>query len=213
MTGASAMRAFAPTGKRASGDALTLQGDLYRANIGQLGARDQRHRAPRARPAISKCTRAGGNVLGRWRRQLGVRLRPAAARLLRPHAPRRSELSRRSRHLDVDLQHRFLLAARHEIVWGLNYRYTDNSNRGKGIFAVVPAALARPAVQRLRPGPVRALGRAAADARHEARAQRLQRFRGAAERATRVGRRSRPERVGRGVARRARADATRARRR
>ena len=38
----------------------------------------------------------------------------------------------------MELQHRYLPFARHEIVWGLNYRYTDNSNRGKGIFAVVP---------------------------------------------------------------------------
>ena len=120
-----------------SSDALTLQGDVYRANIGQFG------------PAINVIGRpgptgnlevhaAGGNVLGRWRRQLAsgsdLQLRAYFDRTHRDDPSFHDDLDT----IDVELQHRYLPSARHEIVWGLNYRYTDNSNRGKGIFAVVP---------------------------------------------------------------------------
>jgi iron complex outermembrane receptor protein len=120
-----------------SSDTLTLQGDLYRANIGQFA------------PAIDVIGRpgptgnlevhaTGGNVLGRWRRQLAsgsdLQLRAYFDRTHRDDPSFRDDLDT----VDVELQHRYLPSARHEIVWGLSYRYTDNSNRGKGIFAVVP---------------------------------------------------------------------------
>lgn len=118
-------------------DALTLQADLYRANIGQFA------------PAVSIIGRtgpsgdlqvhaSGGNVLGRWRRQLSggsdLQLRAYFDRTHRDDPSFRDDLDT----VDLDLQHRYLPSARHEIVWGLNYRYTDNSNRGKLIFAVAP---------------------------------------------------------------------------
>jgi iron complex outermembrane receptor protein len=118
-------------------DALTLQGDVYRANIGQFA------------PAINVIGRpgptgnlevhaAGGNVLGRWRRQLGpgsdLQLRAYFDRTHRDDPSFHDDLDT----IDVELQHHYVPGARHEIVWGLNYRVTDNSNRGKGIFAVVP---------------------------------------------------------------------------
>jgi iron complex outermembrane receptor protein len=42
--------------------------------------------------------------------------------------------------VDLDFQHRFALALRHEIIWGLNYRYTSNRNESKGIFALDPSS-------------------------------------------------------------------------
>lgn len=120
-----------------SSDALTLQADLYRANIGQFA------------PAISIIGRtgptgdlqvqaSGGNVLGRWRRQLSagsdLQLRAYFDRTHRDDPSFRDDLDT----VDLELQHRYVPSTRHEIVWGLNYRYTDNSNRGKLIFAVAP---------------------------------------------------------------------------
>ena len=140
-----------------SSDALTLQGDVYRANIGQFGAGGHHHR-PR---------RAGRR--SRSARQRRQRARPLAATARRrartcscapttttPIATIRA-FTTISHTFDLDLQHRFVPSARHEIIWGLNYRYTDNRNRGKGIFALDPGRLARPAVQRLRAGPDRDL--------------------------------------------------------
>ena len=118
-------------------DALTLQGDVYSANIGQFG------------PSISIIGRpgptgdlevdaSGGNVLGRWRRDLGggseLQLRAYFDSTHRDDPSFEDDLET----LDLDLQHRYAAFARHEIVWGLSFRYTDSSNRSKGIFALEP---------------------------------------------------------------------------
>jgi iron complex outermembrane receptor protein len=118
-------------------DALTLQADLYRANIGQFA------------PAVSVIGRpgptgnlevdaSGGNILGRWRRELGggsdLQVRAYFDSTHRDDPSFHDDLDT----FDLDLQHRYLLSARHEIVWGLNYRYTDNSNRSKSVFALAP---------------------------------------------------------------------------
>jgi len=118
-------------------DALTVQADLYRANIGQFA------------PAVSVIGRpgptgnlevdaSGGNILGRWRRQLGggsdLQVRAYFDSTHRDDPSFHDDLDT----FDLDLQHRYLLSARHEIVWGLSYRYTDNSNRSKAVFALAP---------------------------------------------------------------------------
>jgi iron complex outermembrane receptor protein len=120
-----------------SSDALTLQADAYRANIGQFA------------PAVSiigiagaggdlQAHASGGNVLGRWRRQLGggsdLQLRAYFDRTHRDDPAFHDDLDT----FDVELQHRYVFSARHEIVWGLTYRLTENTNQGKGLFAVVP---------------------------------------------------------------------------
>jgi len=120
-------------------DTLTLQGDVYRGTIGQLA------------PAITVIGRPGpqgdlrvrvngGNVLGRWRRALDdgsdVQLRVYYDRTHRDDPSYRDDLDT----IDLDFQHRFAPIASHELLWGLNYRYTDNSNVGKGLLALDPAA-------------------------------------------------------------------------
>jgi len=118
-------------------DALTLQGDFYSADIGQYG------------PSISIIGRpgptgdlrvdaTGGNVLGRWRRQFGpgsdLQLRAYFDRTHRDDPSFTDDLDT----FDVELQRHVVPAAGHEVVWGLNFRYTDNRNRGKGVFALEP---------------------------------------------------------------------------
>jgi iron complex outermembrane receptor protein len=118
-------------------DELTLQADVYRANIGQLA------------PAVTIIGRpgptgnlevhaSGGNVLGRWRREFAggadLQVRAYVDSTHRNDPSFHDDLDT----FDLDVQHRFVLAARHEIVLGANYRFTDNTNRGKLIFAVAP---------------------------------------------------------------------------
>lgn len=118
-------------------DAFTLQGDLYQGNIGQLA------------PAVTILNRpgptgdleadmSGGNVLGRWRRTIDqdsdIQFRAYYDRTHRNDASFLDNLDT----VDLDFQYRFGFAARQEIIWGLNYRYTSNRNEGKGIFAVDP---------------------------------------------------------------------------
>jgi iron complex outermembrane receptor protein len=118
-------------------DEFTFQGDVYQGNIGQLA------------PSISIIGRAGaqgnlevgvdgGNVLGRWRHSIDehsdLQLRAYYDRTHRNDPSYLDDLDT----VDLDLQHRFALTSRQEIIWGLNYRYTSNRNTGKVIFAVEP---------------------------------------------------------------------------
>jgi iron complex outermembrane receptor protein len=119
-------------------DAITVQGDIYRANIGRL--------APSisliGRPGLSgdlEVGAGGGNVLGRWRRSIStdsdLQFRIYYDRTHRNDPSYVDDLDT----VDLDLQHRFAPVSRQEIIWGLNYRFTDNRNKGKGVFAVQPS--------------------------------------------------------------------------
>jgi iron complex outermembrane receptor protein len=118
-------------------DALTLQGDVYRANVGQLGPSVNIIGRPGPTGDL-EAHDSGGNVLGRWRRDLGggsdLQLRAYYDDTHHDDPSFRDDLET----FDLDLQHRYVSSPRHEIVWGLNYRLTDNSNRGKGVFALDP---------------------------------------------------------------------------
>jgi iron complex outermembrane receptor protein len=119
------------------GDEFTVQGDLYRGEVGKL------------QPAITiigrpgptgelETTVAGGNLLGRWRRTWSttsdLQVRAYYDRTYRDDPSFTDDLQT----VDLDVQHRFAPRTNHELVWGLNYRFTSNRNEGKGIFAVNP---------------------------------------------------------------------------
>lgn len=121
------------------GDSFTLQGDIYRGDIGLL------------QPTITVIGRQGpqgrlrtdvngGNVLGRWRRTLAedsdLQLRVYYDRTHRDDPSFRDDLDT----VDADFQHRFAPTGNQEVIWGFNYRYMANRNDGKGIFAVRPAS-------------------------------------------------------------------------
>jgi len=124
---------FEPT----SGDTLTVQGDLYRANMGQV------------KPSVSVLGRPGpqgrlviradgGNVLGRWRHALTTdsdfELRIYYDHTYRNDPTFLDELQT----IDVDLQHHFRLPLRQEILWGASYRLMADHNEGKGLFELRP---------------------------------------------------------------------------
>ncbi len=115
----------------------TVQGDIYKGYIGQLT------------PAVTIIGRpgpsgnletevAGGNILGRWRHEISadsdLQLRAYYDRTHFDDPSFTDDLHT----LDFDLQHRFKPVAHHEILWGLNHRYTWNRNKSGGIFAVRP---------------------------------------------------------------------------
>jgi iron complex outermembrane receptor protein len=119
-------------------DTLTVQGDVYRGEIGQLA------------PSITVIGREGptgplrvelegGNVLARWQRRIDdhaeLQLR-AYYDLTRRNDPSYDD---ELQTVDVDFQHRLAIGTRHSVTWGLAYRSSDNTNQGKGIFALSPA--------------------------------------------------------------------------
>jgi iron complex outermembrane receptor protein len=92
--------------------ALTLQGDVYRGGYSEL-----------ARPDDTDLD--GGNLLGRWKRQLA----PGESMDLqvyydRSHRRTLNFFEERRDTIDLDFQHHFPVGSRQDVVWGLGSRVT-----------------------------------------------------------------------------------------
>jgi iron complex outermembrane recepter protein len=119
-------------------DSLTVQGALYRADVGRLAPSVTVIGRPGPTGRLRVQT-AGGNVLARWRRG------PASDQRMqvrvyydRTHRDDPSFVDTLDT-VDLDFQHRRAFARVHDVLWGLNYRLTANRN-GRGIiFALEPS--------------------------------------------------------------------------
>ena len=89
----------------AGANTYTLQGDIYRNQVDLLDN-----------------TLTGGNLLGRWRRQLSddsaVQLQAYYDNAKRDYQVASDSLQT----LDLQLQHELAIGSRHQVVWGANYR-------------------------------------------------------------------------------------------
>jgi len=109
-----------------SGDALTLQGDAYDGSINQ--------------PVGADNTISGGNLLGRWNRQLadGSALQVQAyfdhTRRVYPAA-----FGETLETYDLEAQHDFRWGAGQEIVWGGGYRGSRDDVQNTALIAFLPA--------------------------------------------------------------------------
>ena len=122
-------------------DRLTFQGDLYAASGGQEVRRAVLG-PPFAEVVADELDANGGNLLARWSRHLGdaseLQVQAYYDRSLRklPSSYGRIAVD----IADVDLQHRFPLGRRHDIVWGLGYRLNHDTVSGTFPTALVPGA-------------------------------------------------------------------------
>jgi len=118
-------------------DTLTLQGDVYRTDAGELSPSVTVSGRPAPPPPL-RVIAGGGNVLAHWRHTMSqtsdVQLRIYYDRTHRNDPSFVDSLDT----IDIDLQHRFAPAARHDLTWGFDYRFTDNRNEGRGVFALNP---------------------------------------------------------------------------
>lgn len=124
----------------APADTLTLQGDFYtgREHLGASGVGDV----------------GGGNLLGRWSRTISadsslsaqiyfdrthlsipVPAQVLGGRALAPAGTLTDDLDT----YDADFHHRFLIARRHHLTWGLGYRFTRDEVGNAPALAFVPA--------------------------------------------------------------------------
>jgi iron complex outermembrane receptor protein len=109
---------------------VTVQGDAYNGRIAQLGTNDI---------AVD-----GGNVLGRWSHTLSQNSDfslQAYYDFTHRNIPGMfiEDLST----YDVDFQHHLRLAARHDVVWGLGYRRSNDDERNPGMLLFLPAQLSQ----------------------------------------------------------------------
>ena len=123
-----------------SRDRLTVQGDLYTASSQQIG-REALPTPPFARSVLGDNDLGGGNVLGRWTRQLGeaseLQVQAYYDRSVRdvPVAVGRVSVD----IADLELLHWFRLGHRHTVVWGAGYQLQNGRLDGTFTTALVPA--------------------------------------------------------------------------
>ena len=118
---------------------MTLQGDAYTGDIGQITPAIRVGARPGPpRPLVAGV--AGGNVLARYTHTFS----PGSDFEIRAyydgtHRDDPSFLDDLDT-LDVEFQHRFQLPLRQEVIWGLDFRSMDDRNRGKGLLELDPSA-------------------------------------------------------------------------
>src|ERR1700730_5418417 len=114
-------------------DTLTIQGDLYKGNVGQQVAIGN-YSPPAQRIVNGTEDVSGGNLLGRWRHELSntsdLQVQAYYDRTYRLGP----QLGETRNTFDIDLLHHFVLKQRNEIIWGLGARWSPSE-----IIQAVPA--------------------------------------------------------------------------
>jgi iron complex outermembrane receptor protein len=112
------------------GDSITVQGDVYNGRIAQLGT---------AHIAVN-----GGNLLGRWSHTFSkdsdLTLQMYYDRTDRNIPASFAEVLDT---YDADFQHRFHAGDRHDIVWGVGYRASDDNVKNSAVLAFLPPHVSR----------------------------------------------------------------------
>ena len=118
-------------------DSITLQGDIY------SGREDETYAVPTLTPPFSSVifsrdNVAGGNLLGRWTE----RFSPDSELTIQSYydrTVRNSAVFEETRDTgDIDLQHRFGLDDRQEIIWGLGFRATHDDVKNSLNVSLIP---------------------------------------------------------------------------
>lgn len=118
-------------------DELTVQGDLYQANINQNINLPQ-ITAPFSTLVADQAFANGGNLLSKWQRTLS----PTSGYSLQAYYDyynRDDAVIKEARNtLDLDFQYRFAMGERHDVIWGLGYQYSRDNILNTPIFQVSP---------------------------------------------------------------------------
>ena len=112
-------------------DDFTLQGDYYR------GASREIDFTSYAAPPADE-TYHGGNLLAHWTRRSSNAGEWQAQTYFDTYQRDTNFVMSRTHTFDVDLQHRFRPHARHELVWGMNWRHYDQHSDGSVHFRFIP---------------------------------------------------------------------------
>lgn len=108
-----------------SRDELTLQGDIYRSETGQLRQVSSLS-APHASIERERITAEGGNLLARWTREMDADARLTAQAYV-DVTQRDQRLLRDERTtFDVDVQYEFGALGPHDLIAGVRYRHTSD---------------------------------------------------------------------------------------
>jgi iron complex outermembrane receptor protein len=107
-----------------SRDLLTLSGDLYQQDYGSTAITLPLRTEPFFTILDDRGKSSGGNILGRWSRQVSTSQALALQAYYDRFRKSEQNLGMMTEAIDVDLQHAFKAFDRNRVGWGLGYRYT-----------------------------------------------------------------------------------------
>lgn len=118
-------------------DALTFQGDVYDGTSGKLTSLPV-PAAPFVTNLRSDAEVFGANLMGKWQHTIS----PDSEISLQAYfdyTDRESvRIDEQRRTFDLEFQHRFPLLTRHELTWGVRYRYTSDDTSPTLIASLTP---------------------------------------------------------------------------
>jgi iron complex outermembrane receptor protein len=113
-------------GEPGSGDTLRLQGDVYDGT--NQTSQVTSSLSPPYRSLLNSSEKvSGGNLLARWTRTLGPASELSFAAYYDHTSRSNAQLNEDWDTFDLEMQHRLPLGVRHDLIWGLGYRYSRNS--------------------------------------------------------------------------------------
>ena len=123
--------------KLSSQDSITLQGDVYKGRPEQTLTVASAE-APFAQTFNDDIHNQGGNLLGRWIHTFS-QSSEMALQMYYDRTDRKESINGEKRNtFDTDLQHRFDLGERQEVVWGLGYRFTRDNIKNSFPVSFIP---------------------------------------------------------------------------
>jgi iron complex outermembrane recepter protein len=133
----SAQGGFRMDSKISPDNALTLQGDLSQGHV------QEEYKSPALTPPYTQSFSGSAfktaNLLARWQRVISP-TSDLSVQMYYDWDHRSAPDNREVRNtFDIDLQHRFALGARQEVIWGLGYRYTRGDFGAESLIALDPS--------------------------------------------------------------------------
>jgi iron complex outermembrane receptor protein len=121
---------FRTDGSLSQKDSLTIQGDLYGGNEGSEFAHIVSIAPPVNENVSGDAALAGGNILSRWNHVFSGRS-DTTLQFYFDRYQRDGPESREDRNtFDLDFQHHLGLGARHDLIWGADYRHSADLTQG-----------------------------------------------------------------------------------
>ncbi|MBI3667944.1 MAG: TonB-dependent receptor [Acidobacteria bacterium] len=119
-------------------DSLTLEGDLYGGRNGQTLTAFSLE-PPYSQTFDDHVAASGSDLLTRWGRRFSSRSEAKVQFYYDRYQRRDAVIGETRNTVDFDLQHRFTLSSRHEIVWGLGYRFSTDRTEDTVLAKLQPA--------------------------------------------------------------------------
>ncbi|WP_150048116.1 TonB-dependent receptor plug domain-containing protein [Methylomonas rhizoryzae] len=118
-------------------DEVKLQGDIYHTNIDEILSTPQLA-APYATTFNDRAHADGGNIVAKWQHTLSPTSDYSAQVYFDTYHREDGFLAEWRDQLDFDFQHRFGWSDRHDVVWGVGYRYTMDDIDSTQYFQATP---------------------------------------------------------------------------